>query len=170
MDLEATVTAMAPSLLRYCIGVCGDRSAGEDTAQEALTVLVAHWQREGAPDSPRALAYTVARRRMARWRWRRRLMRPLEALLEARHPAPGPDLLASQRETLDAVLAALSRLSTRDREALLLVMDGDLSSEEAAQLLGVGRSAFKMRVHRARQRLARVLESKHGIQQTAIVD
>jgi len=52
------------------------------------------------------------------------------------------------------VRAALARLPRKDREALLLVALGQMTSAEAAVVLGLSLSATKMRVHRARKRLA----------------
>ena len=55
MDLEATVAALAPRLIRYGTGCTGDPSIGEEAAQEALAALVSRWRRHGAPESPEAL-------------------------------------------------------------------------------------------------------------------
>lgn len=50
--------------------------------------------------------------------------------------------------------AALRRLSETEREALLLVAWEDLTSAAAAASLGISRAAFRVRLHRARRRLA----------------
>jgi RNA polymerase sigma-70 factor (ECF subfamily) len=80
-------------------------------------------------------------------------------LIDGRHPGPNPEAVTCQRKELQEVLASISRLPDRERQAMLLVMDGDLDVASAAGLLGISRSAYKMRVHRARQRLIRQLES-----------
>jgi RNA polymerase sigma-70 factor (ECF subfamily) len=54
----------------------------------------------------------------------------------------------------------LKRLPGRDREALLLVAAGELALEDGARLLGISKSALKMRLHRARQRLQSLLEER----------
>jgi DNA-binding CsgD family transcriptional regulator len=51
----------------------------------------------------------------------------------------------------------MRRLPGRDREALLLVATGELGLAESARVLGISLSALKMRVHRARKRLAQLL-------------
>jgi RNA polymerase sigma-70 factor (ECF subfamily) len=58
------------------------------------------------------------------------------------------------------VRAVLSKLSTADQEALRLTEWEQLSIDEAAQVLGVSRTAFKVRLHRARRRLAARLTSE----------
>jgi RNA polymerase sigma-70 factor (ECF subfamily) len=107
---------------------------------------------------------------------RRRLLLPLAALTdghggrgagipaELAHPSTARDQeeQAVARGEVSRTLAALRRLPARDREALLLVAAGELATDEAARLLGVSRSAFKMRVHRARKRLSELLEASDG--------
>jgi RNA polymerase sigma-70 factor (ECF subfamily) len=159
MDLEATLTDLAPSLLRYCTGASGDPAAGEELAQEALTALVSHWRRHGPPDSPRSFVYVVARRLSRRWKWRRRLLVPLERLVNGHQPDPDPEAITCRRKQLQETLEAVGTLPERDRQAMLLVMTGDLDVGSAANVLGISPSAFKMRVHRARRRLLRHLES-----------
>jgi RNA polymerase sigma-70 factor (ECF subfamily) len=52
---------------------------------------------------------------------------------------------------------------------LLLAAAGDLDVRSAARVLGISDSAFKMRVHRARRRLAQLMESNHGKKRPAPV-
>ena len=162
MELEAAITDLAPRLLRYCRGRTGSAEVGEEVAQEALTALVRRWRLHGPPDSPEAFAFTVARRRAARTALRRRLFRPLDALLESgaepEEDDPGLEERAAARAELARTAAVLRRLPGRDREALLLVAAGELATAEAARVLGISPSAFKMRLHRARARLRDLLE------------
>jgi RNA polymerase sigma-70 factor (ECF subfamily) len=53
----------------------------------------------------------------------------------------------------------LRALSVRDREALLLVAWEDLTPALAARTLGVSQAAFRVRLHRSRKRLRRLLEA-----------
>jgi RNA polymerase sigma-70 factor (ECF subfamily) len=59
----------------------------------------------------------------------------------------------------DRVVAALDRLSVREREALQLVLWEELSHAEAAQVLGCSANAVAIRVHRAKTRLRRELSA-----------
>jgi RNA polymerase sigma-70 factor (ECF subfamily) len=104
----------------------------------------------------------VARRRAGRLLLQRRLLEPLHALLDDHSLLPGPEERATLRTDLVRTLAALRRLSGRDREALLLVGAGDLGPTEGARVLGISVSALKMRVHRARKRLLQLLEDDDG--------
>ncbi len=77
MDLESTLRALAPGLVRFCIGILGHADEGEDLAQESLAALVRFWKTNGPPDSPAAFVYLVARRQAGRFRRRWKRFLPL---------------------------------------------------------------------------------------------
>lgn len=162
MEFEEAIEALAPKLLRYCIGRIGERGLAEDVSQEALAALVDRWRRHGPPDSPVAFAFAVARRRAGRLLWRRRLLAPWVEELNGHEKTTRPDDLYAPRERLRRTLAALSTLPARDRETLLLVAVGELGMAEAARVQGISRSAVKMRVHRACRRLVELMEKDHA--------
>lgn len=159
MDLEETLRDLAPRLLRYGLARCGDLALAEEAAQDGLAALARRWRRSGPPDQAGGFAFAVTRRRLFRALARRRLLAPLAALANGhgRHPDPDPERRALSRADLEHTLAAIRGLPRHEREALLLVTVGELSSAEAAALAGVSRSALKMRVLRARRRLQAAL-------------
>ena len=162
VDLECALRELAPRLLRYLTARTGNCSLAEEVAQESLAALVRRWRTLGAPDSPEAFVFAVARRRAGRALVRRRLWLPIEALLGQRSGEPDPEVHLIERDGAARTLAALLRLPTREREALALMAFGELSGEAAARLLGLSPSAFKMRIHRARQRLKSLLEEENA--------
>jgi len=159
VDLEEAVGALAPRLLRYAVARLGDVSLAEDVAQESLTALVRRCRNGGPPESVEAFVFAIARRRVGRAVWRQRLWLPLEHVTGARDAQPSPETRAIARDDARRMRAALARLSSRDREALLLVALGELTMADAAAALGLSVSAVKMRVHRARARLIVLLET-----------
>ncbi|MEM7480864.1 MAG: sigma-70 family RNA polymerase sigma factor [Acidobacteriota bacterium] len=153
---------LAPRLLRYCLARTGDAGLAEEAAQDALTALVRRWRRYGPPDNADGFAFAIARRRALRALVRRRLLAPLDALGMAhkcQHPGSNTERAIEQRDELQRTLAALSHLGHRDRESILLAAVGELDTAAAAEALGISSSAFKMRLHRARQRLDTLLET-----------
>ena len=156
--LEDIVEGLAPRLLRYCLGRCGDAGTAEEAAQDGLAALVQRWRRHGPPDSPEAFAFAVARRRLGRATFRQRLLAPLDVLSGRADVGPNPERNASGREEFGKMLEALRGLPQIERDALLLVAAAELSLAEAAAVTGSTVGAVKMRVHRARKHLMRELE------------
>jgi RNA polymerase sigma-70 factor (ECF subfamily) len=163
VDLEGVLRDLAPRLLRYCTGRTGDPALGEDVAQESLAALVQRWRRHGPPDSPEAFVFAIARRRAGRALLKRRLLVPLAALAAHAGDAPNPEQQAVATADGRSVRAALTLLPRHDREALLLVVAGGLSTSDAARTLHISESALKMRTFRARKKLSALLEQGDGI-------
>jgi RNA polymerase sigma-70 factor (ECF subfamily) len=69
----------------------------------------------------------------------------------------GPSAGLRRHEQRDRVRAALARLPDRDREVLVLRCLEDLSTAEAAAVLGVSEGAARVRLLRAMQRLRDLL-------------
>jgi RNA polymerase sigma-70 factor (ECF subfamily) len=156
--MEAVVTALAPRLIAYAIARTGCRAMAEDIAHDALTGLVRRWRNDGPPDSPEAFAFAIAKRRAGRAVAKRALLAPLDALRHAAGHEPGIARALEDRRELSFVRSALRTLSRVDREALILRAVGELSSEEIEVLVHVSPGAAKMRVSRARKRLALLLQ------------
>ena len=66
VDLDEAVALVAPRLLAYALARTGCRSMAEDIAQDALVALVRHWRASGAPASPDAFVFAIAKRRAGR--------------------------------------------------------------------------------------------------------
>jgi RNA polymerase sigma-70 factor (ECF subfamily) len=83
---------------------------------------------------------------------------------QVRHPTPewegSAETLLARKETRSIVRAAIDRLPDSYRAVLLLRDIEELSTEEAAQSLGVTANAVKIRLHRARQALRALLEPR----------
>lgn len=166
MDLESTVKDLAPRLLRYAASLTRDWSVAEEVSQDVLVILVERWRRSGPPDSVEAFVFTIARRRARRAGWKRRLLLPLDSIrvLSARTPSQFEQ--AEARESLDRAVGLLSTLTRKEAEAIALVALGELTVRRAAEVLGIGESAVKMRVLRARKRLKKRMETDDGARQS----
>ena len=136
------------------------RRADAELATEvaADTFLVAWRRRSRVPEgAERAWLLGVARKTLANGR---RSERRRGALVErlTRNPAlPAPD--PAERGDSSDLAAAFRTLSAKDREALSLVAWEGLSPAHAAQALGCGEVAFRVRLHRARTRLKAALDA-----------
>jgi RNA polymerase sigma-70 factor (ECF subfamily) len=163
VDLEAAVAALAPRLVAYAYARTASREEAEDIAQEALTALVRRWRHRGPPDSVEAFVFSIAKRRANRAVIRRALMAPLDAVRDPVCKEPSAEDTLDARSELGIVVAALRQLKRRDREALLLRVVGELDFEHIAAVMGTSTAAVKMRISRARRRLAALMpERSHG--------
>ena len=71
---------------------------------------------------------------------------------------PGQDVQAEQRDELARTLAALQKLPESDRAALLMHAEEEMSYQAIADALGISLAAVKVKIHRARIRLAQMME------------
>ncbi len=138
------------------------RRAGPDVAADvAAAAFGVLWRRIDEPlDDPLPWLYGVARRELANHRRGARRRQALLARLSLRR-SPGAALDPADRAVEGAAArAALARLRPEDHEVLMLVAWEGLSPERAAAALGLGTSAFAVRLHRARRRLEHHLSNQ----------
>ncbi len=75
-------------------------------------------------------------------------------------PDPSPEKAASCRQTGDAVQQALAGLPPDYREVIVLKHIQGLDYQEIAETLGVSVAALKVRAHRGREMLRKLLEAQ----------
>lgn len=123
----------------------------DDVAAETFAIA---WRKAGQiPREPLPWLLGVARRVLSTHRRstqrRSRLRDRLSQTVEPITPIDVSDPRLSE---------ALSQLSERDQEALLLVAWEGLAPREAAAVVGLTQTGFSVRLHRARRRLRAALE------------
>ena len=133
------------------------RRADPEAAQDitAETFLIAWRRRADMPPEPLPWLYGIARGVLANERRTRNRKLSLAARIAA-EPASTDATGDGDHE----VLQALASLRESDREALLLSAWEGLSTAQAAGLVGCSAATFAVRLHRARRRLARVLDEQ----------
>jgi RNA polymerase sigma-70 factor (ECF subfamily) len=132
-----------------------DPERAKDVAAE--TFLVAWRRLEDVPAEPRLWLFGVARKVVAGQFRSETRREALATRLQGELRNEPADLAGSFAER-DSALTAFASLGERDREVLRLVAWDGLSPAEAAEVLGVTRLAFAVRLHRARRRLEHELE------------
>jgi RNA polymerase sigma-70 factor, ECF subfamily len=147
-------------VLGFAIRRSDDRATAEEAVSE--TFLVAWRRLDVVPDEPLPWLLGVARKVIANQRraaGRRTADGPLVPLEAVADPAPGAGIadLVADREAFAEAFAALS---PADREVLALVNWDGLSPKEAAAVLGCTPGTFYLRLHRARRRLLKELETR----------
>lgn len=151
---EVVYAAHEPGVRAFVV-----RRLGEGGADDVVSeVFLAAWRRvEEMPSDPFPWLLGIARGALSN-RCRAesrsvalvdRLARELEIVVPAIVQAPDAN---------SEVFEALARLSESDQELLLLTAWEELSVAQIAAVLGVARGTVAVRLHRARRRLARVLD------------
>lgn len=156
------------SLLAFAIRRTPGREAAEDAVSE--TFAVAWRRRDLIPAAALPWLYAIAIKVIANQRRSSQRRRALDErlALEADTPAPPHDPAGSLSRR-EAFAAAFARLSEPEREALRLVAWDGLDTREAARVLGCSPGAFRVRVHRARRKLAKHLRAAgHPTQQRTV--
>ena len=158
-EFEVLYRRHASAVFRFAWGLCGDRSEAEDIVSETFVRLLTRAPRI---ETTTALAYLLAAARNVylTGRLRRRREAPLTGEIFASEHDPAGRL--DDQARLKVVLRAIHSLPEGERAALLLRVDHDLPYQEIASVLGTSVGAAKVRVHRARLRLAGSLESNRS--------
>lgn len=131
------------------------RRADATVADDVLSdVFLTAWRRlDDVPDDARPWLLACARHALANHDRAARRSRRLVSRLTVAGASAAPALELPD----DALAQALASLRDRDREALLLTAWEGLSGERAAAVVGCSPRAFRVRLHRARKRLAAAL-------------
>ena len=148
------------ALYRLVARIIGDDDEALDLVQEAF-VSAYGALRSYDPNRPmRAWLSRIAINKARDWRRRRAVRRLISAVLPMSDAdrtvddTPSAETVASDRQELAGVAAAIAALPTNLREALVLRAIEGLSQAEVAEILGVSEKAVETRVYRARLKLA----------------
>jgi RNA polymerase sigma factor (sigma-70 family) len=147
-----------PAVLRYAARRVGAEAARDIAAETFLTA----WRRldRVPPGQSLPWLYATARKCLANELRRRDRREQLGLRIRAEAASgqgvAGPEASERVAERL-AVLAALAMLRPDDQEALRLIEWEQLDVAAAAQVMDCSAATFRVRLHRARRRLARVL-------------
>lgn len=151
-----------PAVFRYAFRRTADRAEAEDVLSTVFLELWRTRERMIAPKG-RALPWLlgIARNVLAReWADRQRHALILQEL--RRHAPPeldddDPTDRLEAEERMRRVRGALAMLGGREREVIELCVWAGLSSQEAALALGISSVAVRLRLSRARRRLAKLV-------------
>jgi RNA polymerase sigma-70 factor (ECF subfamily) len=147
----------AGDVYRFAHWLSGNSHDAQDITAETF---VRAWTAPQEPrlESVKAYLFTIARN-LHRKQWRRTMRH--EALDETMpDPAAAPDEAAANHEEFQQTLAAVHALPEMDRTVLLLRAEEDLSYEDIAAITGLSVTAAKVKVFRARAKLAALLQSQ----------
>ncbi|MFC3995484.1 SigE family RNA polymerase sigma factor [Nocardiopsis sediminis] len=159
-DADQAVTQLYSAhyrpLVRLATLLVRDYATAEEVVQDAFVAMHGAWRRLRDPN--KALSYlrqSVVNRARSVLRHR--------AVVEKHAPKALPDAPSAEHGALGeleraAVIEAIRRLPTRQREAIVLRYYGDLSEAQIADSMGISRGAVKSHTARGIAALRSVLE------------
>ena len=145
--------AHSDAVMAYCLRHLAPAAAEDAVSDTFLTT----WRKlDAVPPEPRGWLIVTARNTIRnRYRTQSRALALEDRLRNITQLASeAADVTAQRRADL---LTALSALTDDEREAILLVSWDGLTGAEAARALGCSHGALRVRVHRARQKMAAAL-------------
>jgi len=152
-----------PRVYNYVRYRVGDAATADDlTAQvfERALAHIAHYRPERAPFAAWlfAIAHNIVNDHLRAQRRRRWLS--LEVLRHRASPEPQPEEIVIHGETRDRLLAAVARLSDREKNIIALKFAAGLTNRRIAELTGLSQSNVGVILYRTMRRLRTELSAK----------
>ena len=162
IEFETLYERHAGAVFRFAMSLSGDRAMAEDITSETFIRV---WTARERVDVATVAAYlfTIARHLYLQGVSKERRRGPL--VKEPADSHPGPHARAEGRDELDAVIADLQTLPEPDRAALLMRAEEQMPYEEIAAALQITAGSAKVKVHRARLKLAELRMNRGRLRQ-----
>jgi RNA polymerase sigma-70 factor, ECF subfamily len=155
-EFNRLVADHGPTLYRIAYRLVGDRHEAEDIVQETYRSAWKSRRLFEPGHGERAWMASILRRRVVdRWRRRTPTTVGLAVELQPEVGRPAEDPLRDQYS--DQMQRALDQLPRELRETLLLVVVGELTHQETADMLKIPLGTVLSRVSRGRKRLRQYL-------------
>ena len=151
IDFEALYKHHARDIYRFALYLCGNHAEAEDIASETFARA---WNATSEIRAVTAKSYLFAIARNCYLEGLRRRVRHTELDENLADASANPHADAERRIELNRVLGALQQLPEMDRTVMLLRVQGEWSYQEIADAVGLSLPAVKVKIHRARLRLA----------------
>lgn len=131
----------------------GDYDLSQDIMQESYTRYLEHY---GTENRSLSLLYAIARNALIDHERRSRHREPIGEGHKDNSISQETSIMV--REEYRRVLSGFQNLEKDEKDILTLVVSGDLSYRQIASIIGISEANVKVKVHRARIKLKRILE------------
>lgn len=172
LELEQFITEYGREIYSFCVSLCGSRQEADDLYQDTFLTALEKIDRIDMAGNIRSYLLSVAVRlwknRRRKRAWRRRIAQEQElneqtadriTAEEMQDVSVLPEERILEEERLTAVRRAVSRLPDRLRVPVLLYYMEERQIMEISEILRLPEGTVKSRLHQARKRLERELES-----------
>lgn len=172
LELEQFITEYGREIYSFCVSLCGSRQEADDLYQDTFLTALEKIDRIDIAGNIRSYLLSVAVRlwknRRRKRAWRRRIAQEQElneqtadriTAEEMQDVSVLPEEWILEEERLTAVRRAVSRLPDRLRVPVLLYYMEERQIMEISEILRLPEGTVKSRLHQARKRLEKELES-----------
>lgn len=142
---------------RYSFWLSGSVQDADDMTSETFARA---WVGRDKIRTETVKAYLFAIARNLYLNQKRSANRKVELSPDLVDPKPGPDQMVENRLELDRTREVIQRLSEVDRTAFLLRIQHEMPYDEIARILEIPLTTAKVKVHRARLKLAEAILEK----------
>ena len=156
MEIQELYHRYSRDIYRFAYWLSGNAADADDITAETF---VRAWTSSRPVRTATAKAYLLRIARNLFLESRRSSRTTTELSEQLVDPRPGPERTVSSARDVEELRLHLAELSEVDRSALLLRVDESLPYDEIARILSISLSAAKVKVHRARLRLAERLST-----------
>lgn len=167
-SLEMLIVRHQDAIFRFARMITGTSEDAEDVLQETFLAVYRRASSYRGESSVRTWLLVIARNAAFRMKRNRKPETKLDEAevwelgIKAGWGKTDPESLAIQAEQRAELKAALATLEPEARAVIALRDLEGLSGEDTASVLGLSLEAMKSRLHRARLRLAAVIESRRS--------
>jgi len=140
-------------LFGYLLRRTGDYHLAADTMQESFTRYL---ERYDKTELSVALLFTISRHLLADNARGQRMTVPFDEERHDRIQGQDPSLI---REDSQHILQAIAQLAPEEADILALVTGSNLSYKEIAKINGMSEANIKIKVHRSRLKLKKILSA-----------
>ena len=145
----------SPEVYRFALGLSGDPAWAEDITSETFVRAMVS-PNPIRNETVKGYLFTIARNLYLQDVKKAQRFVMLDEQMADHEPSP--EHTAFNQDELHRVLSNLQKLSEVDRTALLMRAHHELPYSEIAQALNISQTAAKVKVHRARAKLARLMQ------------
>jgi RNA polymerase sigma-70 factor, ECF subfamily len=160
--IAALVAQYSTTLYRVAYSITRNAAEAEDAVQETFLRVLRHREKLGEIRDHRVWLVRITwnvvldRKRRTKTRPETEDIADLVRTLPANHPTAEKTAISSQEHA--RILALIDTLPKKERQALLLSAVEELSTAQAAVVLGTTESSVRSRIFRARHQLAALLD------------
>ena len=166
--IESFVRQYETDIFRLALSIVGDQAEANEITQETFLAALRSFRSYQEQNSLKAWLYTIALNQSRSHLRKRKLLERLKSTvttifqLEANHKQKSPEDAFIQSEKEAVIWNELNNLDERHRTVVILRYFHDLSISEISEILAVNEGTIHSRLHTARARLKRSLNTLRG--------